>query len=128
MPTNRSAEVDAFMEALDHPMAPLVQRLRLAIVRGEPEVAERIKWNAPSFALAGVDRVTFNLRPTDRLQLILHRGAKVVDGAAPFAFHDASGLLRMLTSERGEVTLRDADDVEAKEAVLLRLIHEWIRA
>lgn len=127
MPTNRSADVDAFMDALDHPMAPLVQRIRLAILRSEPELAERIKWRAPSFALAGVDRVTFNLRPTDRLQLILHRGTKAVDGA-PFAFEDASGLLRMLTSERGEVTLRGADDVEAKEAALLGLVHAWVRA
>ena len=37
--------------------------------------------------------MTFRLRPGDRLQLVLHRGAKVRDDAADFRFEDDSGLL-----------------------------------
>ena len=49
---------------------------------------EHVKWNAPSFCYAGVDRVTFRLQPGNRLQLVLHRGAKVRDDAADFRFED----------------------------------------
>ncbi|KGJ74872.1 hypothetical protein GY21_10075 [Cryobacterium roopkundense] len=126
--TNRSAEVDAFMAALDHPRAALVQQIRLAILTAEPKVTERIKWNAPSFCRDGVDRVTFNLRPADRVHLIFHRGSTARQDPAPFHFEDSTGLLVKITEERGQVTFFDADAVRAGKASLLALVHAWIRA
>ncbi len=127
MLANRSVEVDAFMDALDHPMAGHVQRIRLAILDREPQLVERIKWRAPSLAVDDVDRVTFHLRPTDRVSLILHRGVRPVDDATPFRFDDPSGLLSMITDERGQVVLA-APDVDERLDDLLRLVHDWVRA
>ncbi|GAA2170982.1 hypothetical protein GCM10009846_03230 [Agrococcus versicolor] len=123
---NRSPEVDAFMDALEHPMAAHVQRIRLAILEREPRLTERIKWKAPSIAADDVDRVTFHLRPTDRVSLILHRGVRTVDDAVPFAFVDDAGLVSWITSERGQVTLAPAE-VDDRLDDLLRLVHAWVR-
>ncbi|TFD46988.1 DUF1801 domain-containing protein [Cryobacterium frigoriphilum] len=126
--SNRSADVDAFMTALDHPVGALVQQLRLAILQAEPELTEHIKWNAPSFCRGGIDRVTFNLRPIDRVQLIFHRGAKPMADATPFRFDDATGLLVKITEERGQVVFSDAATARAKQQALLVLVHAWINA
>ncbi|MCB2412764.1 DUF1801 domain-containing protein [Demequina sp. TTPB684] len=125
---NCSAEVDAFMETLEHPMAELVQQIRLGFLSAVPELTEHIKWNAPSFCMAGTDRVTFNLRPTDGIHLIFHRGAKPVEDDVPFHFDDPSGLLSMITPERGQVVLADASAVKANEQALQLLVRDWVRA
>jgi hypothetical protein len=75
--TNRSQEVDRFMEGLDHPLKDGIERLRAAILDSNDRITEHIKWKAPSFRYADEDRVTFRLYPKDRAQLVFHRGAKV---------------------------------------------------
>jgi len=56
---NRSDSVDAFMAALEHPLGESIDRLRMAVLAGNPGLSEQIKWQAPSFVYAGDDRVTF---------------------------------------------------------------------
>ncbi|MBC9937183.1 MULTISPECIES: DUF1801 domain-containing protein [unclassified Leucobacter] len=124
---NRNGEVDAFLATLDHPLNAVVQQIRGAILDAEPELTEQIKWNAPSFCRDGVDRVTFNLRPTDRIQLIFHRGAKVGTDATPFRFVDPTGLLSMITEERGQVVFPSAQEARDQEDSLLALVHAWVR-
>jgi hypothetical protein len=123
---NRSADVDRFLETLDHPLKAEIAELRAAILASNDRITERIKWNAPSFGYDD-DRVTFKLRPADRLQLIFHRGAKVKD-ATGFAFGDTSGLLRWATPDRAVVTLRNAADVQTHQAALITVITAWLDA
>ncbi|WP_373872464.1 DUF1801 domain-containing protein [Planobispora siamensis] len=70
-----------------------------------PEITERVKWNAPSFCHDGVDRVTFLLRSADRLQLVFHRGAKVRDDSAESSFEDPTGLMKWQAPDRAVVSL-----------------------
>ena len=67
------------MASLVHPDRDAIQSLRLAILDLDEKVSESVKWNAPNFLFDGEDRVTFRLKPGNRFQLILHRGAKVRD-------------------------------------------------
>ncbi len=124
----REDDVDGFMAALDHALKAGVQQLRAAILASNPGITEVVKWNAPSFRFAGVDRVTFRLQPGDRLQLILHRGAAVRDDAADFRFEDPSGLLEWVAADRAVITFRDLDDVAAKQATVVDLIGRWVAA
>jgi hypothetical protein len=119
---NRTQEVDRFMEGLDHPLKAGIEQLRLAILDSNDQITEHIKWKAPSFCYAGEDRVTFRLYPEDRAQLVFHRGAKVKDDAADFAFEDDSGLLRWVANDRAVVALRDAEDVEA----VVEVVNRWV--
>ena len=119
--------VAAFLAALRHGRADEVERLRGLILAAHPDLTEQIKWNAPSFAIDGDDRVTLRLAPGDVLQLILHRGAKVRDTTG-FAFTDESGLVRWLAADRGVVTLSDAADLEAKAPAIQNLVKNWVEA
>ena len=76
MMANQSQAVDQFMHALEPPLKVEIETLRASILNANENITEHVKWNAPSFCYHGVDRMTFNLRAQDRLQLIFHRGAK----------------------------------------------------
>lgn len=123
---NRNPAVDAFLDELDHPLAGHVRSLRLEILALPVHVGEQIKWKAPSFTHDGVDRVTFNLRPRDRLQLVLHRGAKVRPDAEAFSFPD-DDLVEWATSDRGIVTVSPAELASVRPA-LLDLVARWVVA
>ncbi len=122
----RQDDVDGFMAALDHPLGDGVQELRAAILASDPGITEVVKWNAPSFRYAGVDRVTFRLQPGDRLQLVLHRGAAVRDDAADFRFEDPSGLLEWVAADRAVISFRDLADVTAKLPAVVDVVRRWV--
>ena len=124
----RADDVDGFMAALDHPLKAGIERLRAAILSAGDGISEHVKWNAPSFRYAGVDRVTFRLQPGNRLQLILHRGVKVRDDAADFRFEDSSGLLEWVATDRAVITFRDLDDVAARQSTVVDVVRRWVAA
>ena len=126
--SNRSDAVDTFLAQHEHPLRPQVERLRLAILDSDDSITEHIKWNAPSFCVDGVDRVTFNLRPTDRIQLVLHRGAKKRDDSAQFSFADESGLVEWITPDRGTITIAATALTPELEARVLAVVGAWMRA
>lgn len=125
--TNRSADVDAFMLALDHPLKPEIEAVRATILASDKRISEQVKWNAPSFGVDGDDRVTFKLHPPKSIQLVFHRGVKVKDSAG-FTFDDSSGLLKWVATDRALLTLRDMQDVTANEEALSGLVRRWIEA
>ena len=126
--TRRADSVDAFMADLRHPLKPGIQRLRAAILASNEAITEHVKWNAPSFCYDGVDRVTFRLQPGDRLQLVLHRGARTRDDVENFRFEDPADLLEWLANDRALVTFRDLADVEARQAAVVDLVNRWMTA
>ena len=117
--------VDAYLDDLQHARKTEVAALRLVILSAVPDLVERIKWNAPSFGLGEDDRITMRLHPGDRLQLILHRGAKA--GADDFfRFEDPDRLIAWAAPDRGVVTFRDADDLASKSAPLSEILRRWV--
>jgi hypothetical protein len=124
----RPAEtVDQFMAALEHPQKAEIAALRAIVLGADPAITEHIKWNAPSFCHGGDDRVTLRLHPPGKLQLILHRGAKVKD-ATGFEFEDATGLVKWAAPDRGVVALGDLADIQSKQEPLAELVRRWVAA
>lgn len=119
MPKRSDAEtVAGWMAALDAAQRPVVAALRRAICQSAPELAERIKWNAPSYHLDGLDMAAMNLRDKAALRLVM-----VYPGAAPAERH---GLLEGEWPDRRIARYSDADDVEAKHAALAAVIADWM--
>lgn len=119
------SEVDAYLDGLQHKHKAAVETLRRLILDEVPGLNERIKWNAPSFGKGEDDRITMRLHPGDRLQLILHRGAKA--GADDlFRFEDPDRLIVWAAPDRGVVTFKDADDLAAKSAALPEVLRRWV--
>jgi hypothetical protein len=120
--------VDSFLESLDHPLKPVIESLRLAVLEADVEITERIKWRAPSFCFDSIDRVTFNLRPIHHVQLIFHRGAKISEDDFHFDTSKSSGLLEMIGQDRGQVIFPSAEVAAARQEEFVGLVREWVRA
>jgi hypothetical protein len=95
-----------YLARLSPPDRKLVERARLLVAEACPKAEESIKWNAPNFAVCGVDRVTLGLNPKGGLRFVLHRGAKGRD-ARRFSFDDPAKLAKWPRPDRGVVEVRD---------------------
>lgn len=122
-----SAEVDRFMQTLDHTRKEEIERVRRIILDADERITEQIKWKAPSFCFQGDDRVTLRLQPQNRLQLIFHRGAKVKD-STNFVFDDSTGLLQWITPDRASITFRSLQEIAEREAALKKVVAQWMEA
>jgi uncharacterized protein YdhG (YjbR/CyaY superfamily) len=72
IPINHEQAVFDWMNALQHPLKPEIELLRIIIKESSPDIQERIKWNAPSYYVGKHDILTFNHRMTDKVHLIFH--------------------------------------------------------
>ena len=108
-------------------MRATVDALRAIIAASNPELTERIKWNAPSFALADDDRITLGIATKGAVRVVLHRGAAVKD-AGDFRFDDPGGLAEWRTADRGVMTFANADEVEMRREALQSLFARWLEA
>lgn len=122
---DKLSAVDTYMDALDHRHKAAVEAMRRLILAAVPGLEERIKWNAPSFGRGEDDRITMRLHPGDRLQLILHRGAKAAADDL-FRFEDPDGLISWAAPDRGVITFKDADDLAARSAALPEILRRWV--
>lgn len=103
-----------------HPEAARVAQFCAELGAQIPDLRAHIKWNAPSFYLAGgVDVVTFRLNPSPICQLILHLGAKSrpcikADFPAP------KGVLRWAAPDRAVM------DFGASDKIALDIAARWL--
>jgi hypothetical protein len=123
-----SEEVTHFMAALEHPFKAEIEQMRQIILAANKDLTENIKWNAPSFCLNGDDRITMRINPPKQLQLIFHRGAKVLDMPKEALIKDNSGILSWKTNDRAVATFLNRTDIEAKSEALVLIINDWLKA
>jgi uncharacterized protein YdhG (YjbR/CyaY superfamily) len=113
---NQAEKVDAFMAQLDHPFKAEVEAVR-AIIKGvHPEIAEEIKWNAPSFSYKDY-LVTFNLWEKKRIHLVFHN---------PHIASIQSDLLEGDYEHRRMAYFADMAEIEAKRGELERVVRELV--
>lgn len=130
--TRRAPAADAILAEHAHPLADVIEPLRALILAVDPEIVEGVKWNAPSYAHAGADRFTFNLRAPAEVRLILHCGAKKRGGKGrllgdTFGLVE-SGVLEWADDERAIVRFASAADVQQAKAALTKLLRAWLAA
>ncbi len=116
-PANKTEEVDAFMETLDHPFKAEVQAVRDIIKGVHPGITEEIKWKAPSFSYKGY-MVTFNLWTKEHVHLVFHNGA---------ILSNDSGLLEGDYPDRRMAYFSSMEDVESKRPALESALTEWVQ-
>ncbi len=115
----QAQSVDELMAALTHPLKPEIEALRGIIRAAGPELAERVKWNAPSYHLGADDMAAFNLHQQAFVQLVLvfPRGLMIAD---------RRGLLEGDYKDRRLARFDSMADVEAKRAALEAIVREWV--
>ena len=111
-------KVDDFMEDLDHPFKVEVQTVRDIIKNVNKDIAEEIKWKAPSFSYNGEYLVTFNLWEREHIHLVFHN---------PEISKVKSKLLEGDYDHRRMVHLFDQDDIKAKKPALEKVLKDLIK-
>lgn len=119
-----TTDVDAFIDALDHPLAPLIRALRALLLAVDPSITEAVKWNAPSFRTTE-HFATMQLRRPDVVRLVLHLGTKKRSLPAG-AIADPEGLLAWLGPDRALLEFHDAGELEARRAAVAALARQWM--
>ena len=114
---NRTEEVDAFMNELDHPFKAEVQAIRDIIKGVNKDITEEIKWKAPSFSYKDYI-ATFNLRAKQHIHLIFHN---------PALPRVKSHLLEGDYKDRRMAYFSDMNDIKSKKAELERVVKELIK-
>lgn len=111
------AEVDKYMETLDHQFKEEVSLLRSIIINANKKLEERIKWNAPSFYYQK-DMAAFNLRAKDYIQIIFifYGGAMIFESA----------VLQGDWKDRREARFYDLADIASKKSKLEEVVNKWI--
>jgi uncharacterized protein YdhG (YjbR/CyaY superfamily) len=108
-------DLATYMQSLDHPLKPEIEQLREILKSADERLSERIKWNAPSYHLNGVDIVTSGplMRKKDEILLVFHH-PKVVE--------IVSDILEGQFKDRRLVTLRNQTEVDANAEELQRIV------
>jgi hypothetical protein len=112
-----AAQVEAYMEQLEHPLKAEIEAVRNIIKNADSEIKERIKWNAPSY-YTSADLLTFNHRLQTKVHLIFHHIAIV---------QIKSALLEGDYKDRRMMYFTDMADVEAKKGDLEEILKTYTK-
>lgn len=122
-------KVNAHIQQLDASTAAVIQRLRAVILATDKTIAEKIKWNAPSFYYSGPmkdfdpkeykrDLIVMNLHK-GRILLVFPTGARIKDTTGLLEGNYADG--------RRLMNITDMGDALAKEKGLKKIIKDWLK-
>jgi hypothetical protein len=120
----KSTEVSTFLDELKHPFRIEIEELREIILSSDARISENIKWNGPNYIVSNEDRITMRVQPPKQIQLIFHRGAKVLEKI----IEDDSGLLLWKTNDRAIATFRNLAEIEINRINLNEIVKKWIHA
>jgi uncharacterized protein YdhG (YjbR/CyaY superfamily) len=112
-----AAKVNEYMDRLVHPLKVEIDAVRLVIKNANAKIAERIKWNAPSYYYKE-DLVTFNTRPVKHVHLVFHNAGIV---------NIKSSLLEGDYKDRRMAYFTNMADVQSKKKELEVIINELIK-
>lgn len=118
-------EIEAYLAELDPETREMIDRLRTIVASSHPALVERIKWNAPSFAVKDDDRITLGVERKGGVRVVLHRGAKPLPTES-FLFEDVDRLAKWPAPDRGVVTFRKSGQIASSNEMLASLCRRWI--
>jgi hypothetical protein len=109
--------VNAYMQQLQHPHKVGIELMRNIILTANPKVAERVKWNAPSFFYKE-DIGAFNVRQEKFIHLVL---------VFPYGIIEHSyGILEGEYKDRRMAYFYSIEDIENKKTALQNVINDWV--
>jgi len=119
---------EAFLATCKHALLEEILALRVQIRRAAPNLEEGIKWNAPSYRMAGEDRITFNLSAKDRVRLIFHLGAKPKTRPKGRVIEFEADWLEWPAEDRAIATFASMAEIRRAKPELKRLVQGWLAA
>lgn len=124
--TDDTEGVECLLAGMTHPMIEVIEDIRGTILAADEGITEGVKWNSPSFYCCGWF-ATIGARKPDRIEIVLHHGAKVrQDAALSDSIKDPAKLLRWKSPDRAVISIADGDDFGAIREPLAKLIDQWV--
>jgi uncharacterized protein YdhG (YjbR/CyaY superfamily) len=117
-PVSRTDKVDEFLRELNHPLTAEIEAVRSIIKGVNKDIAEEVKWKAPSFNYKGEYLVTFNLWETKRIHLVFHN---------PKIAKVKSSILEGDYETRRMAYFADMKDIKAKKTLLEKALEDLIK-
>ena len=117
-PVSRTDKVDEFLRELKHPLTAEIEAVRSIIKGVDKDIAEEVKWKAPSFNYKGEYLVTFNLWEEERIHLVFHN---------PQISKVKSNILEGDYKDRRMAYFSDMKDVKAKKSMLEKALKDLIK-
>ena len=121
-------EVTSFLDDLTHPLRKEIDEVRSIILSSESSLSENIKWNGPNYSVGENDRITMRIQPPKQVQLVFHRGAKVLKQPKGKLIDDTSGLLDWKGNDRAVITLKSMDEIKSAKKALAEIVVKWIKS
>jgi hypothetical protein len=112
---SKSPDVDAWLDAYDNPMKPVVSAIRDLALATDPRITEAIKWQAPTFVYKG-NIASFFPKAKKHASLMFHKGADI-PGSFPGLEGDGK--------EARTFKVADLDDLAAKSDELKSIFRAW---
>ncbi len=128
--TSEPDQVDAYMQALQHPLAAVLAAVRQIILAADASIGEEIKWNAPTFFYTGpmppsdpkeFKRILIvsNVFKQDAIRLVFWGGARA---------NDTSGFLTGDYADGRRLASFDSlADVQAKQKALQQVVRRLLK-
>lgn len=123
---SKSTEVTSFLDKEKHPFRVEIERLREIILDANKGLTENIKWNGPNYSIKEQDRITMRINPPKQLQLIFHRGAKVLDAPKTKLISEDHGMLVWKGNDRAVATFKNMNDIVSREKELKQIVIDWL--
>jgi len=117
-PVSRTDKVDEFLRELRHPLTAEVEAVRSIIKGVNKDIAEEIKWKAPSFNYKGEYLVTFNLWEKKRIHLVFHN---------PLIPQVKSKILEGDYKDRRMAYFAGMQEIKAKKPLLEKILKDLIK-
>lgn len=120
-------DVNALLDAHDHPLRKEIDQLRTIFLDADSSIEEGVKWNTASFRTGEWFATLNGPKQVKEPMLILHAGAKAKGMVMKDRIPDPEGLIRWLGNDRAQITFKDAADIKAKEKTLRAIVRAWIQ-
>ena len=120
-------EVTKFLDELNHPLRDEIEQLRKIILSAKSSIEENIKWNGPNYTFNGEDRITMKIQPPKNVQLIFHRGAKVLEIPTEKLLKEDFGILNWKGNDRAVATFVIMEEIVSTKESLQKIIEEWVQ-
>ncbi len=125
---SKSAEVTSFLDLEKHPFRLEIEKLHEVILSANKGLTENIKWNGPNYSINDQDRITMRIQPPKQLQLIFHRGAKVLEAPKTKLITEDFGMLAWKGNDRAVATFKNMNDISSREKEIKQIVNDWLQA
>ena len=121
-------EVTAFLDGMNLSLRDEIEYVRTIIMSADYAITEGIKWNGPNYSINGEDRITMRIHSPKGIQIIFHRGAKVLEQPEERVLSGNYPILQWKENDRAIASFKSMKEMQENSPMLKEAVAKWIEA